>query len=197
MPVELAMKRGADNIIAVHLEAAGFVREDTIQFAEKAADSMRLIKSKWDLGNFLVFSKANTRRIIRLGYLDAMKSFGAFDGEKYTFAKGNWNHHQLSGAEAAAEIFHLDPLPIYQSDVFLESLSHAVRKTPAPDIWDIHSPEDARDKLNPATLTLYIGRDLKKKEAESVFTSRNAFKLLKTEILAANFLLQHSIPIEI
>ncbi|MCB6993353.1 patatin-like phospholipase family protein [bacterium 210820-DFI.6.37] len=197
MPVELAMKRGADNIIAVHLEAAGFVREDTIQFAEKAADSMRLIKSKWDLGNFLVFSKANTRRIIRLGYLDAMKSFGAFDGEKYTFAKGKWNHHQLSGAEAAAEIFHLDPLPIYQSDVFLESLAHAVRKTPAPDIWDIHSPEDARDKLNPATLTLYIGRDLKKKEAESVFTSRNAFKLLKTEILAANFLLQNSIPIEI
>lgn len=196
MPVELAMKRGADNIIAVHLEAAGFVRRDTLQFAEETADSMHLIKSQWDLGNFLVFNKENTRRIIRLGYLDAMKSFQIFDGEKYTFAKGQWSSHQLSGAEAAAEIFSLDPLPIYRKDVFCRSLSLAVSETPAPDIWDIRSVEAARSKLNPATLVLHIAQDLKKKEVGSIFTSRNAFKLLKNEILAANFLLQNEIAID-
>ena len=87
MPVELALKRGADTIVAVHLEAAGFVRKDTLDLAEETASKVIVIKSPWDLGNFLIFDIDNTKRIIRLGYLDAMKAFGGLEGDKYTFSQ--------------------------------------------------------------------------------------------------------------
>lgn len=190
MPVGLAMERGADQIIAVHLEAAGFVRKDTVEFAEETLSSMRLIRSKWDLGNFLVFDTHNTRRIIRLGYLDTLKAFGIFDGEKFTFAKGSIKKHQYAGAEAAAAIFKLDPTLIYTRDTFLWNLSLAVSQTPSPDIQNLHSIDAALKKLNPATLVLYIARNLKEKEADSIFTSRHTFRLLPEEISAANFLVQ-------
>lgn len=193
MPIELAMKRGAHHIIAVHLEAAGFVRQDTVDLAEKTADSMHLIKSKWNLGNFLVFSKDNAQRIIRLGYLDTMKSFHVLDGEKYTFASNQFSSHQLADAEAAAEIFHLDPLLIYAKDTFLNSLALAAEKIPAPDMKNIRNIDTVKENFSSSALTMYIARDLKEKEAESIFTNKNTFRLLKDEIMAANFLLQHQL----
>ena len=53
---------------------------------------------------------------MRLGYLDAMKAFHFFDGEKFSFAKGAFTRHQLTGAEACAEIFKLDPGILYTKE---------------------------------------------------------------------------------
>lgn len=84
LPVELAMKKGADRIIAVDLEAIGIVRRGTL----KLATDITIIKSHWNLGTILVFDNETILRNIRLGYLDAMKAFGAFDGIAYSFIKG-------------------------------------------------------------------------------------------------------------
>ncbi|MCQ4636770.1 patatin-like phospholipase family protein [Anaerovorax odorimutans] len=189
MPVELALKQGADNIIAVHLEAAGFVRQDTVELAEETASKVIIIKSHWDLGNFLIFDTDNTRRIIRLGYLDTMKAFGVFEGKKFTFSKGELTPHQRSGAEAAARILKLDPAVIYKKTQLHSHLRSALSKVPTPDIRDIRTPEDARRKLNEATLMLYIADRLAEKGSDSFFAGRSAFKLFKEEILAADYLL--------
>lgn len=196
MPVELALEKGADRIIAVHLEAAGFVRRGTLETAEELASEVILIKSPWDLGNFLIFDTDNTRRIIRLGYLDAMKAFGVFLGNKYTFKKDGFTSHQLRGAESAAEIFKLDPCLVYDRQQLSQSLTRAVTQTEPPIMDDIHRAEDALRKLNQATLVLYIAQDLREKGADSIFTHRSTFLLLKHEISAANYLLREQVPLK-
>lgn len=84
LPVELAMKKSADRIIAVDLEAIGIVRRGTL----KLATDITIIKSHWNLGTILVFDNETILRNIRLGYLDAMKAFGVYDGIAYSFIKG-------------------------------------------------------------------------------------------------------------
>ena len=193
MPIDLALKKGADNIIAVHLEAAGFVRRDAIEMAEETVRRLVVIKSHWDLGNFLIFDTDNTKRISRLGYLDTMKALGVFEGRGFTFVKGDFTPHQRSGAEAAAEIFDLDPTLIYKKVPFLDLLSEAVAQAASPDMKGIHTIEDARRKLSRETFTLYIAQSLAEKGADSIFTNRAAFRFLKDEIVAANFILHHNL----
>lgn len=196
MPVELALQKDADRIIAVYLEAAGFVRRGTLETAEEMASEVTLIQSPWDLGNFLIFDTDNTRRIIRLGYLDTMKAFGLFSGQKYTFKKEDFTSHQLQGAESAAEIFKLDPCLIYGRQQLSHKLAQAAAQTEPPITDDIHRVEDALRKLNQATLVLYIAQELREKGASSIFTHRNAFRLLKHEISAANYLLREQVPLK-
>lgn len=193
MPVELALQKNADRIFAVYLDAAGFVRKEDLKSAEKEVSQLLIIESRWDLGNFLVFDTNNTRRIMRLGYLDAMKAFHFFDGEKFSFAKGAFTRHQLTGAEACAEIFKLDPGILYTKETLHEHLAKAVSRTALPEINDIHTAEDALRKLNQRTLVLFIAENLQKKDADSVFTEKNVFRLLKEEIVAANYLVRSGI----
>lgn len=83
LPVSLALQKDADYVIAVDLNAVGVVRHDVL----KLAKNLKIIKSHWDLGPLLVFDNAIITRNIRLGYLDAMKSFNVFEGHAYTFVK--------------------------------------------------------------------------------------------------------------
>lgn len=122
MPVGMALERGAANIIAVNLDAIGILKKDPLKEAESAV----LIQSHWDLGNWLKFDKVNTKRIMRLGYLDTMKTYGAFDGSLYTFIKGDMDKRSLNGAEQAAAIFELDPGIIYGREIFLQTLAEAL-----------------------------------------------------------------------
>lgn len=83
LPVELALKKGAERIIAVDLEAVGVVRKHT--FAQ--AKDLTMIRCYWDLGPVLVFDNATIMRNIRLGYLDTMKTMGVYDGVAFAFVK--------------------------------------------------------------------------------------------------------------
>ena len=83
LPVELALNKGADFVIAVDLEAIGMVRKSTMKQAKKII----MIKSYWDLGPLLVFDNMTIKRNMRLGYLDTLKAFHAFDGVAFTFIK--------------------------------------------------------------------------------------------------------------
>lgn len=134
VPVEMALKKGAENVIAVDLDSIGIERKE----AYKAVEFLKLISCKWPLGSCCEFKPKNTKRLIRLGYLDTMKGFNVYSGEKYTFIKGEFTKRGLSEADAAAAIFDLDPTVIYSKEILdkklLEAIEEEERKSLAEEI---------------------------------------------------------------
>ena len=188
MPVDMAMQKNPDHMIAVYLDGAGLLHKKSIENAKNNLKSFRLIQCQWHLGKILDFNTDNSKRIMRLGYLDAMKSYEKYDGVKYTFEKGIFNAHQLKGAEAAASVFELDPSVIYNEETLKSSLMVAVANSPAAEIQD-NLLDILKSKLSTGGLVLSIARDLQKKEADSIFLTKQAFRLLTEEIQAANYLI--------
>ena len=128
MPIHMAVERGATDIVAVYLRAVGvFNKEKELNSAKDV--NLTFIQPKWELGNFLLFDKNNTARIMRLGYFDTMKTFGAFDGDYFAFIKGDIPKAQLNGADSAAKIFELDPMILYSKETFEEKLALQVNAT--------------------------------------------------------------------
>lgn len=82
LPINLAIKMGADEIIAVDLSAPGLKRTPS-----KKVKTIT-IKPKSKLTNFLNFYEEGAKRNIALGYNDAMKAFNKLEGNRYTFKKG-------------------------------------------------------------------------------------------------------------
>ena len=83
LPIDLAVKMGADNIIAVDLRAIG---------RKKGIPSnipVKLITPNTDIGNFLIMEKQQSRRIYQIGYNDTMKAYNELDGNIYTFRKNS------------------------------------------------------------------------------------------------------------
>lgn len=84
MPIELALKMGAEEVIAVDLKAPGKIKKQI-----NTTVPIKLIAPKNNIGNFLVLEKSWARRSIKLGYNDTMKAFNKLDGNIYTFKKGS------------------------------------------------------------------------------------------------------------
>ncbi len=84
LPINFAIDLGADEIIAVDLQAIGLKRE-----TKDKNIKITLIKPSADLGSFLVFDKDINRRNFNLGYNDTMKVFNKLDGNNYTFKKND------------------------------------------------------------------------------------------------------------
>lgn len=84
LPINLAIKLGAEEVIAVNTGAIGITRK-------VKNDKVKVIniKPKNDIGNFLAFEKKYARRAIAFGYNDAMKTFGKLEGDLYTFRLGS------------------------------------------------------------------------------------------------------------
>ena len=192
MPINLAMQKKPDHIIAVYLDGAGILRKKDIDKAKSQLKSFRLIQCEWNLGKVLNFDTGNSKHIMRLGYLDAMKSFGKYDGSKYTFEKDTFTDHQLKGAEAAAEAFGLNPEVVYNKESLKNSLMLEIANSAAAEFHG-NRLEALKEQLSPAARIIYIANDLQKRESDSLFISRQAFRLLKTEIQAANFLISTGI----
>ena len=126
IPVRMALEAGADRTIAVNLEAVGWVQGEDI---EKAGSRLTMIEPSAELGNIVVFDPANTRRIMRLGYLDTLKIYGAFDGHSFTFLKGSMDQRSLAAAERAGEIFDLDSGVLYSKQSYRQALLAAIEET--------------------------------------------------------------------
>lgn len=84
LPVKMALDRGAEDIIAVDLEAFGVVRKENFELARRVV----YIRCYWPLGPTLVFDRDTIRRNVRLGYLDALKAFGVYEGNAFAFQPG-------------------------------------------------------------------------------------------------------------
>ena len=202
IPVEMAVKKGATHVIAVNLKGMGVVRRETLE----TAPNLVYIEPKWDLGSILIFDKANSKRILRLGYLDAMKALGLIDGTYFSFAKGTFPKTILKEADACAKIFELDPLVLYTNEIFLEKISDAARTSNHEakealdkygDVFSLQSPKELltniRNVANPRALTFLIAYNLKEKGPQSIFLSRAAVKLLPDIIHAASFLVKYQL----
>ena len=198
MPVQMALDKGADEVIAVYLNAVGIVDRKALQ----ATPNLTLIESRWDLGSTLIFDTDNARRIMRLGYLDAMKAYHVFDGEYYTFARGSFDKATLKMADAAAHVFELDPCLIYTKERFLqalgdalencgEELEEAMKKYQSSDLTltaTLELLKEIHTMGNKKLLAFLAARNLSEKGADSIFLTRAAMRLMPECILAGRFL---------
>lgn len=198
MPVQMALDKGADEVIAVYLNAVGIVDRKALQ----ATSNLTLIESRWDLGSTLIFDTDNARRIMRLGYLDAMKAYHVFDGEYYTFARGSFDKATLKMADAAAHVFELDPCLIYTKERFLqalgdalencgEELEEAMKKYQSSDLTltaTLELLKEIHTMGNKKLLAFLAARNLSEKGADSIFLTRAAMRLMPECILAGRFL---------
>ncbi len=188
LPIGMALHKNATRIIAVDLGAAGMIRYSSIRKAKETTD-FHLIKSSLSLGNFLVFDKLNTSRIMRLGYLETMRHFGKYDGIKYTFKKNSLNPHHLLGADNAAYILGIDPCVIYDKTSVISALKHRLEATSTSS--DIHDDITATDMHK--RFLIQISKDLKNKEEKSIYLQPALFNIFEKEIQAANFLISHKL----
>ncbi|MBR3756772.1 MAG: patatin-like phospholipase family protein [Firmicutes bacterium] len=194
-PAFMALEKGATDVIAVYLSALGRYRPERLE----QVPNLTMIKSKWNLGDVLSFDKTRSKRLIRLGWLDTMKTFDIFDGEYYTFVKGAFDKRTLKRADAAARVFGLNPLILYGREMFLEKLAAAVsdarRDMEALAGVDLSSGDLTMAKLgallkkvNKKTATVFIADHIRAKGEESIFLKKYAGKILKEETDAAKFL---------
>ncbi len=196
LPLSMAMEKGATEIIAVYLDAVGRFHPEEVN----AAENLTMIQSPWDLGDFLVFEKKNAKRILRIGYLDAMKTFDIFEGKYYTFVKGDFDKKSLTTADQAAKIFELDPLILYRKEIFMEKLKEAVKtaKNEVGETLDdlsssLTAIRDLDKIVNRKTVLIVIAHNLKDRGKESIFASRYASRFFKEEIAIAKFLIKNSL----
>lgn len=198
LPVEMALNKGADKIFAVKLNAIGILRHEPL----KNAGDLTIIESKWNLGSTLVFDVNNSRRIMRLGYLDTMKALGVYDGEYYAFVKNAFSKTDVKMADACAHVFDMNPALLYTKEQFLKNLSSVTSRlgrdfdqtasrfkgpgNKAPSASDII--KDIKNIANGQALCFAIGQNLKEKGADSVFLNRGVIRLIPEQILAARFL---------
>lgn len=203
LPINMALSKGADKVIAVKLDALGIINNESI----KKAPNLTIIESNWNLGNTLIFDVKNSKRIMRLGYLDTMKTFDILTGEYYTFAKGAFNKTDTKMADACAHVFDMDPAFIYTEDTFItklkdiapkarEELSEALasfKKSKLKIVGAAELIKDLKNISNSQLICFIIAENLKEKGAESIFLNRSMVRLFSEQILAARFLVKYNI----
>jgi NTE family protein len=202
LPVGLALDHGATHVVAVDLEAMGVIHKKRLN----DADFIRIIQCPWDLGNFLIFDRINSKKIMRLGYLDALKAFQVYDGNFYCFVIGEFDKRNIKGADTAGAIFELDPEFIYKKYIYNIHLKNAVDSYIKETEKEMQSFSNtlkgkimesilkAKTTLNQKTMTLIIARSLREtSDAKNIFLTRPAMKLLRDEILAANYLIKEGL----
>ena len=86
-PVDFALRLGAQRIIAIDLSASprhpNYLDHYPVVY----------IHPHEELFNFLDFDHDKMRHARRIGYLDAMKKFGRYEGEKFTFEHFELDHY--------------------------------------------------------------------------------------------------------
>ena len=83
LPLDMALADGADEVVAVELHPY-------LTHPEYARlPWLKIIKPRHNLGGFLDFNTKLMARNLRMGYQDAMKRYGRFDGWLYTFRQLN------------------------------------------------------------------------------------------------------------
>ena len=82
LPVELAVRGGADRAVAVDIHGVGLRRR------ADARTPVHTVTTGWNLGSILLFDAETAQRNMELGYLDALKSWGDLDGRLFAFEKG-------------------------------------------------------------------------------------------------------------
>lgn len=207
VPIELALKKGATDIIAVNLNAVGILRKSKFKQAENIANTLKTISCPHEMGNVLVFNKDNARKLMRLGYLDAMKTFDVFSGNFYAFPHRTFDKKTLRDADAAAKLLELDPTLIYTRESLNEALSEKIKehknimkkellKSDNKNLGGarpfkllaVEALELLGKKLSRKTTVILIADELKKDDFNQVLSSRAVHSFLAEELAAAHYI---------
>lgn len=78
MPINLMATKGYSEIVAVKLDAMGMVRH-----VKDKRLNIRYISPSGDTGSMLEFDCDTSRNNLKMGYLDAMRSYGKYEGSSY------------------------------------------------------------------------------------------------------------------
>jgi NTE family protein len=204
LPVNSALLKGATNVIAVDLETAGIVQKEPL----KKAENLTLISCKWDLGSIMTFDSKSSIRNLRLGYLDALKAFGFFDGYYYAFPKGEMNKRSLKQAEISARIFELNPEILFTKGSLQKELKSKIlsyRNQAKNELQRFQHQTKSRKldrallhdllkKINQKSITIIIADHLKANpDAPDSFLAKPVSILFKEESSAANYLVKERI----
>lgn len=160
LPINLAVSLGADEVIAVDLKAIGMKKK------LKKNVKVTYIKPSSKLDSFLIFDQNVSKKLIKLGYNDAMKVFKKLEGDIYTFRRGslNYNYNRYNEKfidycklyleksnyninnvlEDAMEIFKVDFTKIYKKREFNKELIKNFDEFQTIDINNINVKEIKR-----------------------------------------------------
>lgn len=121
LPAELAVKCGATKIIAVDLQGAGIVHAFCKQIP------LIHIRSHWNLGNMFDFTTENTKRNIKLGYLECLKAFHKLEGNAYSFFPGETATNARALKEDVKRICHRSGVRIFDPSHSLAKIQDRLR----------------------------------------------------------------------
>ncbi len=165
LPVELAIKLGAEFLIIVDLGSPGFKKRPS-----KHIDSI-LIKPKNNISFFLNFDEEAAKINVRFGYNDTLKAFKKLDGNKFTFKKNTISKYYLNNKtnllddtekkfltsiEQLGRIFKLNESKIYSLNSFSKALSKKIELEEALDKKTIRNIKSLTTKINSKTLILFF-----------------------------------------
>lgn len=124
MPVKMAIDRGADVVYAIDLLGNGIERN----WDRKRKAKVLIISSKWELGFPLDFDADRQKSMLKMGFLDAKKALGLYDGDYFIFEKDTFkDKNELLGADCCARFFNLNPANVYNSRNFMPALKRAIK----------------------------------------------------------------------
>ena len=98
MPLELAAKMGATELIGVDVGGVGLTRPNLTGLPT------RIIRSHWDLGPLFDFDGVRAAKNIALGYMDTMREFGRLGGTAYGILPDENSFMQDFAAEYQAQL---------------------------------------------------------------------------------------------
>ena len=165
LPIDLAIKLGAEFLIIVDLEAPGFKKK-----VNKQIDNI-IIKPKNNISFFLNFNEDSTKINTKLGYNDTLKAFKKLDGNKFTFKKNTINKYFLNNKdilldtteknflnsiEQLGKTFKLDETKIYSFKSFIKEINKKIKIEDDLDKEIIKNINNLTKKLNSKTLILFF-----------------------------------------
>lgn len=124
MPVNMAIDRGADFVYAIDLLGNGIERK----WDRKRKTKVLIISSKWELGFPLDFDADRQKSMLKMGFLDAKKALGLYEGDYFCFEKSTFkDNNELFGADCCARFFNLNPARVYNRRNFIPALEKAIK----------------------------------------------------------------------
>ena len=192
LPIELAIKLGAEFLIIVDLGSPGFKKRPS-----KNIDSI-LIKPKNNISFFLNFDEKAAKINVKFGYNDTLKAFKKLDGNKFTFKKNTISTYYLNNKdnlldttekkfltsiEELGKIFKLDESKIYSLHNFIKALNKKIELEDSLDKNTIKSIKSLTKKINSKTLILFFLNHL-----ENNKTPRKLSKVFSKEFKLARYL---------
>lgn len=83
MPIDMVIKKGATDIVVVDLKGIGKLSKSS-----DLVGNITYVESRYDLGGIMLFDANNSKKNMKLGYLDTLKAFDKYEGSLYTFKLG-------------------------------------------------------------------------------------------------------------